>query len=121
MPTLIGAVVILAILVGLYMYMKKREGFESPVIVRYYFLPQCGWCQRFKPEWDTFVSNLEEDKKVNPKLANVKTEAVDGSVTEVPVQGFPTVHLIGKDGKPEEYKGERTSTALMDAVLKLVA
>lgn len=121
MPTLIGAVIILAILVGLYMYMKKREGFETPVIVRYYYLPECGWCKRFKPEWEAFVNNLEEDKKVNKKLANVKVEAIDGSVQKVPVEGFPTVHLVGKDGKPEEFRGERTSTALMDAVLKMVA
>ncbi len=120
MPTLIIAVLLLAALVALYMFMKKREGFESQVVVKYYFLPECGWCKKFKPEWDTFVKNLEADKKVKPSLAIVKTEAIDGSKNKVPVQGFPTVHLVGKDGKVEEYKGERTATALMEAVLKLV-
>lgn len=121
MPTLLMAVLILAALVGLYMFMKKtREGFESSVIVRYYFLPECGWCKKFTPEWEVFVKNLEDDKKINKKLLIVKTEKIDGSTQKVPVQGFPTVHLIDKDGKEHEFTRERTATALMEEVLKLV-
>lgn len=119
MPTLIIVVVMLLALVALYMYMKKREGFASQIVVKYYYLPECGWCLKFKPEWEQFVKNLEADKKVNPKLASVKTEAIDGSSVQVPVQGFPTVHIVAGNGTPEEYKGERTATALMEAVLKL--
>lgn len=118
--TLIAAVLILAALGALYFFMKKREGFEGQVTVRYYYLPTCGWCEKFKPEWNTFVKNVQEDAKVNPKLAVVKTEEINGAEKEVPVQSFPTVHLVDKNGKAEEYKGERTATALMDAVLKML-
>ncbi len=121
MPTLIIAVLILAALVGLYMFLKKtREGFQSEVTVRYYFLPTCSWCNKFNPEWEAFVNNLEQDKKLKPELAVVKTEKVDGSTNKVPVEGFPTVHLIDKQGKVQEFTRERTATALMEEALKIV-
>lgn len=118
--TLIAAGLILAALAVLYFFMKRREGFEGQVTVRYYFLEECGWCKRFNPEWETFVKNLADDAKLNDKLSAVKTEKIDGSTPGVPVQAFPTIHLVGKDGKVEEYKGERTATAIMDAVLKML-
>lgn len=118
--TLIAAVVILAALAALYFFMKKREGFEGQVTVRYYFLKTCGWCDRFNPEWDAFVKHLEEDAKVNSKLSAVKTEKIDGTSPGVPVQSFPTIHLVSKDGKVQEYTGERTATAIMAEVLKLL-
>lgn len=110
---------ILAILLAVYLFMRKKEGFTSDsLVVRYYYLPTCGWCKKFQPEWETFKKNLEEDAKLKPELKNVKTEEIDGSQKKVPVEGFPTVHLV-KNGKVHEYSGERTATSLMEEVLKL--
>lgn len=119
MKTFLGAALILGALAVLYMLMKRREGFESSVIVRYYFLPGCGWCERFNPEWDAFEKQLAEDKKIKPELNNIKTEKINGKEQEVPVQGFPTVHIVDKNGKAEEYKGNRTASDLMKKVLEV--
>lgn len=119
MKTFLVAAMILGLLAVLYFFMKRREGFESPVIVRYYFLPGCGWCERFNPEWEAFVAQLAEDQKIKPALKNIKTEKINGKEQEVPVQGFPTVHIVDASGKVEEYKGNRTATDLMKKVLEV--
>lgn len=120
MGTFVAAAVLLLVLVGLYLFTKKSEGFESKVIVRYYYLPTCGWCKKFQPEWEKFKQELASAKSSNKALESVTTEEVDGSAEKVPVEAFPTVHLVDKTGAAKEYTGERTAADLMKATLELV-
>ena len=113
-PSLSHAIIILLlVLIGLllaYVFVYKVERFqgsEAKVVVKYYYLPQCKYCQEFMPEWDKFVSMVGNAAAV---------EKIDGSKAKVPeyVKGFPYIEFVGT--KTEEYTGDRTAAALMDKV-----
>lgn len=118
MKTFAAAAVILGALALLYFFMKRKEGFESQVVVRYYFSPNCGWCDKFNPEWSAFETQLAEDQKIKPATKIIKAEKINNDVAAV-VQGVPTIHIIGKDGKLQEYVGPRTASDLMTKVLEV--
>lgn len=114
-PSISHAIIILLLLlIGLllaYVFLYKVERFQggkSEVVVKYYFLPMCKYCKEFKPEWDKFVAKVG---------TMATTEQIDGSTSNVPeyVKGFPYVEFV-VNGKAEEYKGDRSATALMDKV-----
>lgn len=112
---LVGAFIVLG---GLYILMRmrasKKEGFadEVPaaapaVTVTYYYLEQCMWCNKFKPEWQKFKADAEK--------AGIKTVEVDGEknqalVQEKGIKGFPSVWI-----QDSEYSGDRTAEELLKA------
>lgn len=117
-PVILGLVGVLALLVIMYFLIRrsKKEGFENAVTVTYFFLPECPWCKKFKPEWDKFVTAA--------KSKSIKTVEVDASdpkhektVAEKGLKGFPTV--IVTKGKDHEYTGDRTAEKLMEFVQTL--
>ncbi len=110
-------IILLLLLIGLFLAyiflykMEKFQGGKNKVTVNYYFLPQCGYCKQFNPEWEKFTSMASSLATINK---------IDGSKGDVPsyVKGFPHVEFV-KDGKPEEYTGDRTANALMDKLKSL--
>lgn len=113
MGVLIALVAVLLILVGVYMLMggkliEKFTGADKTKVV-YYFLPGCGWCQKFMPEWEKF-EKLAKDAGIDTEKVNAQENAEE--VSKKGITAFPTIHVV-KAGKPVEYEGERTADELM--------
>lgn len=102
------AVVALVAIVAYFIWSRVRgEAFSGGSAVTYFYLPECPWCKKFKPEWEKF--------KASAAKAGIATKEVNGeedriAVDEKGIKGFPTV-LVGD----KEYQGERTAEALMKA------
>lgn len=112
---LVALIVILLLLIGIYFLMggrliEKFTGADKTKVV-YYYLPGCGWCQKFMPEWDKFVK-LAKENGIDTEKVNAEENAEE--VSKKGITAFPTVHIV-KGGKPTEYNGDRTSDALLAA------
>lgn len=89
----------------------RKEKFSSKPTLTYYYLPSCGWCKEFTPEWEKFV-------KMAPDT--IVTNKVDGSssspdIEKYKIKGFPHIQLV-KDDKVTVFEGERTADTLMKFV-----
>jgi thioredoxin-like negative regulator of GroEL len=88
----------------------RKETFSSKPTLTYYYLPSCGWCTEFTPEWEKFV-------KMAPDT--IVTNKVDGSnspdIEKYKIKGFPHIQLV-KDGKVTVFEGDRTIENLMKFV-----
>ena len=72
------------------------------------FATWCGPCQRFKPEWNTFVeTSVLSVEELDADVDKRKVSALG-------VKSFPTVLYLGKKAGPQEYEGERTAAALAE-------
>ena len=118
---LVALVVGLLLLLGLayLLQRKKKEAFENAkVVLTYYYLPSCGYCQQFKPVWSAFMREIANNKSImvrEGKSAEEKEwKAIDGSkpenaaeVREKGITGFPTV-IKTENGKDVTFEGDRT-------------
>lgn len=82
---------------------------------------RCGWCVKFKPEYQKFADMVDENKLdafVCTVSAQENTNLLQDMMNNkerfpmLNVQGFPTV-LILKNGKYSEYNGDRTAKDLI--------
>lgn len=98
-----------------YFFLKKYEKFEDGVSVTFYYMDGCGWCEKFKPEWEKF-------KKLVPSSVAVKeVEAQKMSEDQQKkIRGFPTI-VLSKNGKDVDYEGDRTATDLLAKVSALAS
>lgn len=113
-----GLVVFLLLVVFaliVYTFMKRYEGFESKATLSYFYLPGCGWCQKFNPEWDRFVELIKEED-VDVMVRKVNAEEARDEVEKEKIQGFPHIHLKKASGERVDYEGERTAEALIEFV-----
>jgi thiol-disulfide isomerase/thioredoxin len=97
-----------------FVFMKRHEGFESKVVLSYFYLPSCGWCKKFNPEWDKFVAMVEKDK-LDIVTRKVNAEEAKEEVMKEKIEGFPHVHIV-KDGKRKDFEFNRTAEDLMKFV-----
>lgn len=105
----------LVILVGiLYFFFRKIEMFESKPTVTYYYLPTCGWCQKFSPTWDKF-ENAVKEKGVSVVTRKVNGNDASEEVEKFGIQGFPHVQMV-KGDKVIPFEEERSVDALMKFV-----
>lgn len=103
--------VCLVILIGIaFLIGCRKELFSSKPTLTYYYLPTCGWCTKFNPEWEKFV-------KMAPDT--IVTDKVDGSsspdVEKYNIKAFPHIQLVN-DGKVTVFEGDRTVENLMKFV-----
>ena len=111
--------ILLLIVVGGYFLFNwcqkgKLELFNGGAKLYFFSASWCGYCKRFKPEW--------EKLKAEPNLG-VQLEEVDCSdnknvpalAKEYDVGGFPTLILVN-DGNKVTYEGERTKEALVSFI-----
>jgi thiol-disulfide isomerase/thioredoxin len=111
---LFGFVAAWVLLVVLYKMLKHRkEGFDGQTLVTLYHMVGCGWCQKFKPEWEKFKDMAQK--------AGIQTKEVEASedpslIEKKGIQGFPTVR-VEKNGKEVDYSGDRTAQDLMKYML----
>ena len=117
-------VTLLIILVVVFLvafFRAKREGFENGAgKVLYFYMPECGHCQKFNPEWEKL------QKMVNEKRAPLTLNKVDGTddankdlVNQYNVKGFPTI-ILEFGNKSSVYDGERTASAVYEWATKIV-
>ena len=112
-----GLVVFLLLVVFaliVYTFMKRYEGFESKATLSYFYLPSCGWCQKFNPEWEKFAKAVT-DEKIPITVRKVNAEENKEEVEKEQINGFPHVHLV-KDGKRKDFEFNRTASDLMKFV-----
>lgn len=115
----IASAIIMLALIGYLLYIiANREKFESApaATITYYFLPTCGWCTKFTPDWEAF------EKKVKDEKVAIATKKVDGStnakeVEKYKIKGFPHIQIV-KGDKVTVFEGERSVDNLMDFVKK---
>lgn len=117
---LIGLLVVLGLFL-VFSLLKKKEGFENGAgTLFYFFMPECGHCKKFNPEWEK-LQKLVDDNRTAVKLNKIDgTDDVNKDlVSQYGVQGFPTLILeIG--GKSNKYEGERTAEAVQKWVSDLL-
>lgn len=111
---LIGLLVVLGVLLFVSFTRAKREGFEgSAGNLMYFYMPECGHCKKFNPEWEKLQSSVDAER------VPMKLNKIDGTddankdlVKQYNVNGFPTLILeIGST--PYIYDGERTAEAVL--------
>lgn len=111
--------ILLVVVVGGYFLFKWCQNKKSPFEMfsgeaKLYFFSAswCGYCKRFKPEW--------EKLKAEPNLG-VQLEEVDCSneapklAKEYNVKGFPTLILVHSSNKVT-YEGERSANAIISFI-----
>jgi thiol-disulfide isomerase/thioredoxin len=107
--------IIVVAIVGAYVYSRNREMFEdaNQPLVEYFYMNGCPWCEKFDPEWTKFTE-VAKTNGINTK----KYEASEASdkLAQYGITGFPSIMITKSGGKPTEYKGDRTSDALVQAV-----
>jgi thiol-disulfide isomerase/thioredoxin len=93
------------------------EGFETQTQKSLVFLYMngCGWCEKFKPEWDQFSATYGASLAAKG-VAVVSYERSDPKSSEYNdyVQGYPTVLLVSSSSDVIVFKGERTSKGLVE-------
>ena len=105
---IVSVVFLLGLLV---LFTCRKEMFSSKPTLTYYFLPTCGWCTKFNPDWEKFV-------KMAPDT--IVTNKVDGSnspdIEKYNIRSFPHIQLVKSDGKVLIFEGDRTVEKLMEFV-----
>ena len=110
-------IVCVLLFVFLYNLVVRRvntyENFGNPKTCTYYYMNNCGYCEKFTPEWDTFVNNYNGSVILNKKE---RTETDEGELEKYNIQGFPTVIMCDENGEYKEFNGERTSNGLIEFI-----
>ena len=90
---------------------------ENDLHIMLFHADWCGHCKKFMPEWMKF----EEKHGNNVKITKheVSEDGTSELAKKYKVQGFPTV-IAKKNGKDQQYTGERTVDALTNFVNSLL-
>jgi thiol-disulfide isomerase/thioredoxin len=75
----------------------------------------CGWSQKFQPEWDSFMNQLQDDPTLSYIDAyDIKCDDNNNSsmCKKYNVPGFPYV-VIDNNGEYLEYDGDRSATHIL--------
>ena len=116
-----GLVVILLVVFLVAFLRARKEGFENgAATLMYFFMPECGHCKKFTPEWEKLQTKVDTDR------APVRLSKIDGTqdankevVNQYNVRGFPTV-ILEKGDESHVYDGERTADAVYSWMMKIV-
>ena len=74
-----------------------------------YYSDGCGYCQMFKPTWETF-KNQNTHKKLN--IAEIPLESLKLLNDKHHVMGFPTIKMFNNGVSKSTFEGERTLDGL---------
>jgi hypothetical protein len=87
---------------------------KHEVVMAGFFMVGCPACKQFKPEWETFLKDAEEEEDSNVLIAEVdsnQTSKVDFDTSTL--EGFPSVFIKHKKNEDvDEFKDSRTSDSL---------
>ena len=96
---------------------KSREGLDNnnQKTLLLCHMTGCGHCDKLMPDWDKLASNNTS----NVIIKKVEVGEDDSYAKKYDVQGFPTILLLGANGKKiGTYEGERTYADLQKYVEK---
>lgn len=111
---------LVAILLGYYyVYSRNQEeGFQSvnltpddnEVIIVLFYTEWCGYCKKFKPEWEKASVQMNNSTINNKKVRfeKVDCDANESLAREHQVSGYPTIKILKKDKEAKDYEGERS-------------
>ncbi|OQS01926.1 disulfide-isomerase [Thraustotheca clavata] len=92
-------------------FQKEVVGSKGVWMVEFY-APWCGHCKNLAPEWKKAAKAL--DGIVN--VAAVDCDQHKDLAGKYGVQGFPTIKIFGDNkNSPQDYQGERSAKAIVDA------
>ena len=97
------------VLVLAYQYMVRPA--LQPARLVFLHMNGCGWCVRFMPTWDAFVTKHSGSLR----MAGVEVQKIEGSdpsAAKYQVRSYPTVLLVKSDGTNVKFDGERTIEGL---------
>jgi thiol-disulfide isomerase/thioredoxin len=84
------------------------ENFGNPSSMVYFHMDGCGYCKKFNPIWDKFVSSYGGELKVK----KVERKEAGDMLEKYNIQGFPTILLLDDKGGKKEFSGDRTVVGL---------
>lgn len=111
--------ILILVVVGGYLLFKwcqkgKLELFSGEAKLYFFFAEWCGYCKKFKPEWE----KLKAESNLGVQLEEVDcsdSNNVPALAKEYNVGGFPTLILVNGSNKVT-YDGERTAEALVSFI-----
>jgi hypothetical protein len=91
---------------------KFSDGGEKAQLV-FLYMEGCGWCVKFKPQWDAFVTKYGSSM-ADGGVGTASYERSDPRASEFKADGYPTVLLVPAGGAPvRKFEGERTPAGLI--------
>lgn len=117
----LGLLTVLLVIFIVAFVRAKKEGFQGgSATLMYFFMPECGHCKKFTPEWEKLQGKVDENR------APLRLTKIDGTeeankeiVNQYNVRGFPTI-VLELGAKSHTYDGERTADAVYAWAMKLV-
>ena len=108
--TVIAAMLFTAIFRRSHSSFEGVEGFEGQKELLLLHMEGCPHCTKLMPEWHKFVKNNTTSIQTNV----VEKDENPSLINKYGVEGFPTILLLGKNGKKlDTYNGERNAGALL--------
>jgi len=90
------------------MYTKKDFDQKLPSGMIMVGANWCPHCTSLKPTW----KQLYKDSSKDSTIAAIDAEKSQELVHMLGISGYPTILIVGNNGKLKEYDGERTLEAL---------
>lgn len=83
---------------------------EKEVLVKFY-APWCGHCKTLAPHFEEVAQRLAN----NPNIVIAKFDSTENEVSNIEIQGFPTIKFWGKDKTqpPIDFNGERSADGII--------
>ena len=111
--------ILLVVLVGGFLLLNwckqgEVELFSGGSKLYFFFAEWCGYCKKFKPEWE----KLKSESNLGVQLEEVDcsdNNNVPSLAKEYNVNGFPTLILVNGDNKIT-YQGARTANDLVNFI-----
>lgn len=105
-------------------YDEDNKGFltnsigQRPIVAAFH-MPGCMYCDALKEPWNEFTKMLEKKYSGDETIVafvhkDVQDDVVEKVKGDMFIQGYPTIVGIKKGGSFEEFKGERSSTSLLN-------
>lgn len=82
--------------------------------VTYYYMNGCGYCVKFKPEWDSFTKQYGSGNNIKTRIVEANNMTPSDTINGSQINGFPTIKITNLSNMKEyQYTGQRNSNALI--------
>ena len=96
---------------------KAKESAKSSGSLVFLYMNGCGWCDKFKPEWDRFEATYGSALAAQGvSIVSYERDDPKSKQYNDHVQGYPTVLLVTSN--VTVFQGERTSEGLAEFMQK---
>jgi thiol:disulfide interchange protein len=115
-------IIVLIVLAVLYLT-NNKEGFSAVAednrdVLMFFYADWCGYCKRFKPEFEAVKSHIEQNLsdrvRVEPVNCSKPGKNERQLMSEYGVQGFPTLLFINNNNRVEV--SSRNSTEIIQLI-----